>query len=91
MKSASRSRTSREEPTPAIAVDAKNVYWTDWGTDAVMMVPVTGGVATTLALGSCAAVDAGQCNAYGLAADATRVYWTNEALGGGTVMWVAKP
>jgi hypothetical protein len=27
----------------------------------------------------------------GLAADATRVYWTNEALGGGTVMWVAKP
>jgi hypothetical protein len=40
---------------------------TAWGTDAVMMVPVTGGATTTFAPGACATADAGQCNAYGLA------------------------
>jgi hypothetical protein len=56
-----------------------------------MMVPVTGGATTTFASGACPTADAGQCNAYGLAGDATRIYWANAALGGGTVMMVAKP
>ena len=74
-----------------MAVDATNVYWTNWTTDAVMRVPVVGGTATTLARGSCASADAGQCNAYGLAGDAKSIYWANEGAGGGTVMSATKP
>jgi hypothetical protein len=57
-----------------IAIDATNIYWTNYG-GTVMKVPLGGGMPTTLA--------SGQQPTY-IAVDATSVYWTNE--GGGTVM-----
>jgi hypothetical protein len=56
-----------------IAVDAVNVYWTNYGGGAVMQMPVSGGVPVAL--------DHGQ-NPLGIASDAASVYWTD--FGNGT-------
>jgi len=60
-----------------IAVNAKNVYWTNTGTEqnnftdgTIMMVPIAGGDAVTLA--------SGQTHINGIAVDATNVYWSTE-------------
>jgi hypothetical protein len=64
-----------------IVVDATSVYWTaDDGSvneGSVMKVPIDGGTPTTLA--------SGQSSPWGVAVDATRVYWFNR---GGSVMKV---
>jgi len=63
----------------AIAVDARNVYWTtNIACGTVMKVPRDGGTPVALA--------SGQATPAGIAVDATSVYWTNST--GGTVMKV---
>jgi len=54
----------------AIAVDSNNVYWTDYEGSNVMMVPIDGGVATTIAIN--------QELPSAIAVDGTNVYWTNQ-------------
>jgi hypothetical protein len=78
----------------SITVDATSVYWTNRGArvasggtttttgNNVMKVPIDGGTPTTLASAS------GQSEPWGIAVDATSVYWTD--LTGGTVMKAAK-
>src|SRR5262249_13551411 len=65
-----------------IAVDGKNVYWTNYGNSGSVMKCAISGCSmspTTLA--------SGQNFPASIAVDATTVYWTNETIGGsGTVM-----
>jgi hypothetical protein len=57
-------------PSPQdIVVDSSGVYWIDSGS-AVMMAPLAGGAATTIAQG--------QDNAVALATNSTSVFWVNE-------------
>ena len=53
-----------------IAVDSTNVYWTDWGSGAVMKVPVAGGVPTTLAT---------SLAPFGITVNGGNVYWVDHA------------
>ena len=70
-----------------IAVDANSVYWTDWGTHAVMKVPIGGGDATALV--------PGESGPEAIAVDATSVYWSTynalwkAPLAGGTPILLA--
>lgn len=61
---------SGQNGATSIAVDSKNVYWTD-GSDpgTVMSVPLTGGTPTTVA--------SGQKSPWALAVNGQDVYWTN--------------
>ncbi|MBI5533769.1 MAG: hypothetical protein HY898_13700 [Deltaproteobacteria bacterium] len=59
-------------------MDADAVYWTNFGGNTVMKVPLSGGTPVTLA--------AGQPRPAGIAVDGNAVYWTNVA--SGTVMKV---
>jgi hypothetical protein len=65
----------------AIAVDGSGVYFTT--TDSVLTVPLDGGAPTTLAAGQMLS------GPFGLAVDATSVYWAN--FGGNAIAKVAKP
>jgi hypothetical protein len=58
-----------------IVLDGTNVYWADDNAGTVMKAPVAGGSATTLASG------AGE--AFGIAVDATSVYWADYGGSGG--------
>jgi hypothetical protein len=69
-----------------LAVDGNSVYWTNMGTysgldyeynGAVMRVPIAGGVPTAIAPAGDLVV-----SPYGIAVDATNVYWTVQGLGG---------
>jgi hypothetical protein len=63
----------------SILVDATRVYWAD-SSGAVMSVPLDGGSATTLETGQFPG---------GIAIDANRLYWTNQADGG--TVWSLSP
>jgi hypothetical protein len=61
--------TGQQSPY-ALAVDAQNLYWTNYGGGAVMMVPLAGGTPTVLAKG--------QQHPKFIAVDANKVYWTDD-------------
>jgi uncharacterized protein YjbI with pentapeptide repeats len=55
-------------PATQIAVDAKNVYWTDIFEQAIMKMPTAGGTVTTLVTG--------EFNLGAIVVDAKNLYWT---------------
>jgi hypothetical protein len=63
-----------------LAIDATNLYWTEQFTERVNAAPLAGGAPVTLA--------AGQNTPYGVAVNATAVFWVN--IGDGTILKVAK-
>lgn len=68
----------------SVAVDATNVYWTNWsGTGgSVVRAPLGGGAPTTLAAGP---------DAFGIAVDGSTVYWTNRiAVDSTSVYWLSE-
>lgn len=64
--------SSQAEPGPVTA-DAANIYWIDYGTNAVMKAPIAGGSAFALA--------SNQGSPVGIAVSGGYVYWTNQAAG----------
>jgi hypothetical protein len=76
----------------ALAADATNVYWLEFLAGSLKRVAIRGGAATTLATGLRIPLrrSAGEPVPFGLALDATTVYWTSEnavnavSIGGGT-------
>lgn len=62
-----------------VAMDARNVYWTDFGSGIVLKAPISGGETKVLASGQ-----QGPC---GIAIDDKSVYWSNNQ--GGTIMEVS--
>lgn len=83
-------RTPSDQPA-SIAVDARNVYWTESGTGfspsgTILSIPVGGGTPTTVAVQ--------QAYPNGIVVDATSVYWANEGQGydkpNGTIMKIPK-
>ena len=58
---------SAQEGPWAVAIDASNVYWTDFFSGTVTAVPIGGGAPTALA--------SGQINPCSITVDATNVYW----------------
>ena len=76
-----------------IAVDATNVYWTEYnelnGNGAIKSVPKNGGTITTLASGTPAGSVYDVFSPVGLTLDLTYVYW-GETVGGGAIRRVPK-
>ena len=55
-----------------VAIDTKNIYWTDFTSGTVMATPLAGGAETTLATGIAP---------YGIATDGVSVYWSDWGAG----------